>query len=183
MLVFHGGFTLEQIQKFQNGEYQIYQQVPYQLIRIPGRNTFNYCPNEMKFNNYMEIQKYVSNNIFQNQYIFLFKYLRNALDYCVSSEKRNYIMVADIDEQVLDLHVGIGKDIEHQIEYRVPREYITIDHIVDFLFFQLADKDKIQEFSERFGDSYFNPDEDIEAYEILKSKNLVFNECKKIRML
>jgi len=178
MLVFYGGLTLEQVEKFKNNEFVIFVPVPYNQVLIPHKNTFDYYPRNSNLLTFDCISKYVSDDMYQNQYIFLFKYLRNALEFCVNSDKKNYILVLDMNEDVLDNFVGVGRYYGNQLEYRVPRKYIPKESIVDFLYFEPFISKQCKAFRERFPDSYFSELEDEEASEILKVKKLVFNEYK-----
>lgn len=180
MFVFHGGFTLEQVEKIKNDEFIIFDKIPYQQIFIPNKNTFDYYPSDIAFSDYRSMLKYVSDDIYQNQYIFFFKYLRNALDFCVNSDKKNYILVADIDEDILDNYIGIGRYTDNQIEYRVPRCILSKDNIIDFLYFEPFVTEQAMTFKTQFGEAYYNPKEDEEANEVLKVKKLTFNEYKRI---
>ena len=44
MIVFHGGFTKEQVEKLKNNEPIIYEKIPYKEARAGGKNTFDYVP-------------------------------------------------------------------------------------------------------------------------------------------
>lgn len=47
MIVFHGGFTKEQVEKLKNNEPIIYEKIPYKEARAGGKNTFDYVPKEL----------------------------------------------------------------------------------------------------------------------------------------
>lgn len=61
MIVFNGGLTLKQFNKLKNGEYVIYNKIPYKSAKASRKNTFDYTPKELYnmplhiFRKYMKI--------------------------------------------------------------------------------------------------------------------------------
>ena len=73
MFVFNGGLTLEQIRKLENDEFFIYDKIPEEKVVIKRKNTFDYIPDYLRGEPIEQIRKYVSEDCFANQYIFLSK--------------------------------------------------------------------------------------------------------------
>lgn len=181
MLVFHGGLTFEEVKRLENNEDIVFSKVPINKINISRCNTFDYYPKDMIFDNYIEMNQYISDDIFMNQYIFLFKYLRNAYDFCEPYEERDYILVADLDEEILNEYIGVGKYFINslkRIEYRLPRKFIKKENIVDFLYYDILDIEQLKIYQDRFRDFYFSESEEINANKLILKKSLVFNGDK-----
>lgn len=176
MLVFNGGLTIEQVRKLENGEPIIYDRVPYDRACIKPKNTFDYIPKEL-YNAPAEVfRKYIADDVYQQQYIFLAKYLKTSLQFCYNREKRNYIMVCNIDEEILNNYIGVGNYDDYRIEYRLPRRFITPDKIGEFLFFEPYDDEQILEFRKKYNDYLdINPEEDALAKRLILEKKLEFN--------
>ncbi len=182
MIVFNGGLTINQVDRLKNYDYTLYRKVPWNKIWIPGANTFDYVPKELYGNRVSEINKYVSNDVFKKQYMFLARHLVTALDFCRNWENKNYIMVCDIPEEILNDYIGVGDYYDDcRIEYRLPRCFITPDTIIDFLYFEVYNEEQISKFREKY-DEYLDIkiDDDDKARELMLEKNLKFNRDKKI---
>lgn len=178
MLVFHGGLSIEQVNLLKENEYFIFNKIPHNQLFIPNKNTFDYFdPNQLFISKY-DYWETIRNDIYSNQYIFFFKYLRNALSFCHNSSKRNYILVADIDDEILENFIGCGRYIDNQVEYRVPRSFVTVDKIKDFLFYEPFDDEQTKELREKYPNNFYSKNEDNEANQIMKQKKLEFNEYK-----
>lgn len=176
MLVFNGGLNLDQVEKLKDGYPIIYDKVPYRFAEVSRENTFDYVPKVLYNAPGHIFRRYISEDCYSKQYIFLAKYLQATLGFCSNSEKRNYIMVCDIPEVVLDNYIGVGNYDDYRIEYRVPRVYITPDTIKEFLYFEPYDDDQILEFQKRYEDSFFiSPTEDEKAKKLMLERNLQFN--------
>lgn len=178
MLVFHGGLTSEQVQLLYENKFVVFKMIPSEEIRIPYKNTFDYYDSSRVFESKREFIDTVRNDIFYNQYFYFFKYLENALEFCNNSSKRNYILVADIDEDILDNYIGCGKYIGNQIEYRVPRKYVKLDTIHDILYFESYNEKQALELKNKYPNHFSSELENQEAEAIMKQKKLVFNEYK-----
>lgn len=181
MLVFHGGFTIEQVEKLKNGDSIIYDKVPYERAYAPAKNTFDYVPIELYKAPIEEFRKYISEDCYINQYIFFARYLYATFDRCINCQKRNYIIVCDIDENILNPYIGVGDycDEDYRIEYRLPRRFITSEMIKDVLFFEPYDEMQMREFHEKYKEHYAVPKEEREiARKIIRQKGLKFNRDK-----
>ena len=177
MLVFHGGLSIEQVQLLYENKYTIFKMIPTKWINIPNKNTFDYYDINKEFHSEIEFWESIRNDIFYNQYFFFFKYLKNALTFCHNTTKRNYILVADIDEDVLEKYIGCGRYIDNSIEYRVPRKIIKLDTIKDILYYEpYEDYSKLRE---KYPHNFYSDAEKEEAEMIMNQKKLVFNEYKK----
>ena len=180
MLVFHGGFTLEQVKKLKNNDYYIYEKIPYEFAYANRENTFDYIPKELYGKELEEQQKYVSENEYINQYIFLARSLEASLDYCSNSRKRNYVVIFDIEEEILNQYIGVGKYERYRIEYKLPRKFIMPENIIDVLFFEPYDTEQMDEFERKYQNYYWiKLDEDENARKLILEKNLQFNTSKK----
>lgn len=179
MLVFHGGLSIEQVNLLEQNQYKIFKKIPKCKIFIPNKNTFDYIDYNRIFESRDKYWETIIDDIYENQYIFFFKYLKNSLGFCHNTSKRNYILVADIDEKILNNFIGCGRYTGAQIEYRVPRKFITPDTIKEFLFYEPYDDEQTKEIREKYPDNYYSEVEDIEANMIMRIKKLEFNEYKK----
>ena len=182
MITFHCGFNKEQIKKIQNNEKIIFPKIPADDIYIPRKNTFDYIPRYMYEDDNiksLEIKEYVSKDIYKSQYIFLAKYLEPILSFCNVVTGRNYIMVCDIDEDILNRYSGIGSYSKLMIEYRLPRVYIKSSNILEFIEFNPFD-DKIQDYLFlKYEDNIYIPsEEEKRAEDFMVENNLVFNYKK-----
>lgn len=175
MLVFHGGFTKEQVFKLKNNCYELYRKTPYEFFRIKQSNTFQYYNIESK--NKKEIINNIIEENYINQWIHCFKYLNNALDFC--EENYNYIVVFEIQDDILEKFVGVGnyKYEGYKIEYRIPRSEISSDNIVDIIKFESFDKEKIKILKNLYHDQFLLYNEHEEAKKILKKTK---QKCKYI---
>lgn len=178
MLVFHGGLSIEQVQLLQQNKYVIFKMIPRDKIFIPHKNTFDYYDCNRNYESKNDYWNYIRDDIYYNQYLFFFKYLKNALNFCHNSSKRNYILVADLDENILNDYIGCGRYIDNQVEYRVPRRFLTLDTIKDFLFYEPYDVQQTLNFSNRYPINFYSSTENEEANQIMKQKQLKFNKYK-----
>ena len=121
-----------------------------------------------------------SGRAFSKQYIFLARYLSSVFSFCVNCEKKNYIMVCDIEEEILNQYIGVGNYGDYRIEYRLPRVYITPDKIKEFLYFEPYTESQMLEFRKKY-ESYYMSDvsEDLTAKKLMLDKKLVFNGERK----
>lgn len=179
MFVFNGGLTLEQIRKLENDEFFIYDKIPEDEVVIKRKNTFDYIPDYLRGEPIEKIRKYVSKDCFANQYIFLSRYILNAGSFCRNSTKKNYIVIFDIDEDILNQYIGVGKYVEYLIEYRLTRKFITSDNIKEILYYEPIDYSTLEKARIRYADSFApTNDADTEARRLIMEKRLVFNEYK-----
>ncbi len=176
MIVFHGGLTITQVKKFENGEFVIYDKIPYAKAYASSENTFDYVPKELYRAPIEEFKKYISEDIYINQYIFFARYLKTAMEFCNNTEKKNYIMVCDIEDTILNQYIGVGNYDDYRIEYRLPRRFIDLDKIIEFLYFEPYDQEQIENFKEKYKDFMaISPKEEEEAKKLMLHKNLIFN--------
>lgn len=159
-------------------EHFIFKKIPKGQLFIPDKNTFDYFDLTQEFSSIDEYWETIKNDIYCNQYIFFFKYLRNALGFCHNSSKRNYILVADIDKKILKNFIGCGRYTDNRVEFRVPRSFVTVDTIKDFLFYEPFDDDQTKELMAKYPNNFYSKDENDEANQIMKQKKLEFNEYK-----
>lgn len=178
MLVFNGGLTIEQVEKLKNNSPIIYDKIPYKHAYAKRRNTFDYVPKELYGVPINIFKSYISEDCYSNQYIFLTKYLSATLKFCNNSKKKNYIMVCDVDENILNDYIGVGDycDGDYRIEYRLPRKFITSEIIKEFLFYEPYDEKQVKEFYEKYKDYYsIKPEERENAKKLIYQKKLQFN--------
>lgn len=178
MLVFHGGLSIEQVKLLKENRYVIFEKIPKKKLFIPDKNTFDYFNPNRIFQSRDEFWESIRNDIYFNQYLFFFKYLKHALEFCHNSSKRNYILVVNIDDKILNDYIGCGRYIENQIEYRVPRSFITPEAIKDFLFFEPFDDEQMKQLKEKYPNNFFSKNESSEVSQIMYQKKLIFNEDK-----
>lgn len=180
MLVFNGGLTIEQVEKLKNGYNIIYDKVPYKRAYATSKNTFEYVPKELYGAPMHIFRRYISEDCYSKQYIFLARYLSSTFEFCINREKKNYIMVCDIKEEILNQYIGVGNYGDYRIEYRLPRVYITPDEIKEFLYFEPYTESQMLEFRKKY-ESYYMPDvsEDLTAKKLMLDKKLVFNSERK----
>lgn len=176
MLVFHGGFSKEQINKLKNNEYVLYRKSSYGLFRIKQKNTFQYYTIDEK-SKYKDIIKNIIEQNYENQWIHCFKYLENALYYC--EENYNYVVVFDLKEEILEKYIGVcdTKYEGYKIEYRIPRKEINNTNIIDIFKINYFENDIINKLKEKYQENYFLLKEHEEAKKILKKTN---KKCKYI---
>lgn len=176
MIVFNGGLTIEQVRKFEKEEPVIYDKVPYQKAHASRKNTFDYVPRELYSVPIEEFKKYIAEDVYKQQYVFLARYLKTAMEFCNNSKKKNYIMVCDITEEILNKYIGVGNYDDYRIEYRLPRRFIDLNKIIDFLYYEPCDEMQIAEFRKKYSDYMTIPTrEDEEAKRLMLKKNLTFN--------
>jgi len=167
MLVFHGGFTKEQISKLKKNNYELYRKSDYDLFRIRQKNTFTYYTIDIKSKKRDLVNNIIEQN-YINQWIHCFRYLNNAFYFC--DENYNYIVVFDIPEDILEKYIGVGdyKYEGYKIEYRIPRSEIKSSYIVDIIRFDHLNKKLIKHLKEKYKDDLFLYHEHEEAKKILK---------------
>lgn len=88
MLVFHGGLTVEQVEKLKSGSPIIYEKVPYDKVRANGKNTFDFIPKELIGKLLHIFRKYVSEDCYSKQYIFLLDIYQQHLNFVIILIKR-----------------------------------------------------------------------------------------------
>ena len=176
MIVFNGGLTIEQVRKFEKEEYVIYDKVPYPKVYASRNNTFDYVPKELYSAPIEKFKKYIAEDVYKQQYVFFARYLKTAMEFCNNIKKKNYIMVCDIDDAILNQYIGVGNYDDYRIEYRLPRKFIDLDKIIEFLYFEPYDEIQIAEFRKKYSDYMTIPTrEDEEAKRLMLKKNLTFN--------
>lgn len=176
MLVFNGGLTIEQVDKLKNGEFVIYDKIPYKNAHVSRKNTFDYVPKKL-YNAPLHIfKRYISEDCYSKQYIFLARALKSTFEFCNNSQKKNYIIVCDIEERILNNYIGVGNYVDYRIEYRLPRAFITPNKIKDVLYFEPYDENQMTKFRKKYKDYYdVAPDEDEMAKKLIQEKRLEFN--------
>ena len=179
MIVFNGGLTIEQVRKFEKEDPVIYDKVPYLKAHASRKNTFDYVPRELYSAPIEEFKKYIAEDVYRQQYVFFARYLKTAMEFCNNIKKKNYIMVCDIDEAVLNQYIGVGNYDDYRIEYRLPRRFIDLDKIIEFLYYELYDEGQMAEFKKKYSDYLVIPsNEDEEAKKLMLRNNLVFNGAR-----
>lgn len=173
MIVFHGGFSKQQIDKLRNNEFVIYPRSNYETFRINQNNTFKYSTLE-KHKKKKELINNIIDENYLNQWIHCFKYLYNTLDFCYTN---NFIVVFDIDEYILEKYIGVGnyKFEGYKIEYRIPRKEINNSNIIDIIPFKSYDLKYINDLKQNYSDNFYSLNEHFEANKILKKTNQKFN--------
>lgn len=173
MIVFHGGFTLEQVNKLKNNEYVLYPKSEYKDFRINISNTFKYSTLE-KYKKKREIYDNIIEENYNNQWVHCFKYLTNALDFCFADD---LIVAFDIDEQVLDKYVGVGyyKCEGYKIEYRIPRNEVNSSIITDVIEFRPFSGEFVKKLYEKYPNNFRSTDEHFEAAKVLKKTKKKLN--------
>ena len=99
MIVFSGGLTIEQIEKLKNNSPIIYDKIPYKQACAKRKNTFDYVPKELYGAPQHIFKRYISEDCYSNQYIFLAKYLSATFEFCKNSQKKIilwYVMLMKI---------------------------------------------------------------------------------------
>lgn len=176
VLIFNGGLTLEQVEKLRQGASVIYEKIPYKKAYAPAKNTFDYVPKELYHAPLHIFRRYISENCYLNQYIFFGKSLQATFEFCNNSENKNYIMVCDIEENILNQYIGVGNYGDYRVEYRLPRAIITPDKIKEVLFFEPYNKSQMEEFKKKYSTYYFiDKEEDTKARNLMLEKKLEFN--------
>lgn len=176
MLVFNGGLTIEQVEKLKNGEFVIYNKVPYKLAGAKRKNTFDYAPKELYSAPSHIFKRYVSEDCYNKQYIFFARAIVTSLDFCVNCQQRNYIIVCDIAKEILENYIGVGNYDDYRIEYRLPRVYVTPDTIKDVLYFEPYDEEQLLEIRQKYKDYFYvDPAENQKAKQLILERNLEFN--------
>lgn len=169
MIVFHGGFSYEQIKKIMNNKFILYQKSNYELFRIKQSNTFKY------YNTNSKNKKAIINNIIEqnyiNQWIHCYKYLSNSLYFC--EEDYNYVVAFEIPDNILEKYIGVGnyKYEGYKVEYRIPREEISSDNVVDIFQLDYLSENSVKNLKEKYKEKYSSLNEHEEAKKILKKIN------------
>lgn len=179
MLLFHGGLTIEQVEKLKSGERIIYDKMTeFQATRkiTMGKNSFDFLlENDQNLPEKEKIKRIIEKNYLE-QNIFFFKYLRNSLSFCVNIYKKNWILVIDVPAEILSKTIGIGKYPHegYKLEYVIP---LTSDFdfswIKDFQYYEpcLVTEDMKQ----KYGMQFYSARESDIALKVLKKTN---KECK-----
>lgn len=181
MLLFSGGFTEDQMKTLLNDGEIIFDKIPYDSACCKSNNTFDYIPRSMEGIPIDDFRKYVSDDCYKNQYIFLAKYLSAAMEFCRNSSMKNYILVCDIDSKLIEPCIGVGdyKDGDYRIEYRLPRRLIKASDIIEFLYYEPYDDEQAKEFKEKYASHFYIPTSEREnAHNLIKQKKLIFNRDK-----
>ena len=177
MIVFRSGITRKQKKMFEKGKYVLYPKLEPEMIIVPYPNTFEYYDPNKTYKDVEEIKEYVSDDMYDNQYVFFFKYLNDALDYGYMSG--TYVMVVDLDDNLLNSYIGCGIYEEYhplRIEYRVPRRYIKKENILEFFKYTsnvFAYRNFIRKYHQYI--SLGSKKEDEEAHKLMLKKDLKFN--------
>lgn len=180
MIVFNGGLTIDQVEKLKRGEFVIYDKVPPKLAGVKRKNTFDYAPKELYSAPIHVFKRYVSEDCYRKQYMFFARALGTSLDFCVNCQKRNYIIVCDISEEILKDYIGVGNYDDYRIEYRLPRIFVTPNSIKDVLFFEPYDEKQLIEIKRKYKDYFYvDPAEDKKAKQLIRERNLEFNGERK----
>lgn len=125
-------------------------------VRILGKNTFEYAPNELFLKSEEELREFISNDTYKNQYIFFATKLPWTFEFCNNTLVKNYILVCDIDENILNQYIGVGRyHGNYRIEFRLPRRYINTNNIIDILYFEPFDDNQIDIFSKNYNDYFY----------------------------
>lgn len=181
MLLFSGGLTEKQMKILLNDEDIIFDKIPYDRAGCKSNNTFDYIPRSMENIPIDDFRKYVADDCYKNQYIFLAKYLIGAMEFCKNRTMQNYILVCEIDSQTIEPYIGVGdyKDGDYRIEYRLPRRLIKKSNIIEFLYYEPYDDEQIKEFKEKYANDFYVPSLEREsAHNLIKQKKLIFNRDK-----
>ena len=176
LIVFHGGFTREQVLKLRNNKYVIYKKSNYNLFRINQKNTFKYYTIDEKSKEKEKIENIIDEN-YKKQWIHCFKYLENALYYC--EEQYNYVVAFNLLDEVLEKYKGVC-DVKYEgykIEYRIPRSEIKSIDIIDVFKFDYFKPDIVEKLKQRYPDNYSGFKEHEEAKKYLKNTK---QKCKYI---
>lgn len=177
MLVFNGGLTIEQVEKLKSGKSVIYDKVPYKEVHVPRKNTFEYVPKQLYNAPLHIVKQYISDDCYAKQYLFFARSLKATFEFCRNSQKKNYIIICDIEEKILNDYIGVGNYVDYRIEYRLPRIFITPNKIKDILYFEPYDESQMVEFQKKY-ETYYDiaPNEDEMAKELILKNGLEFNE-------
>lgn len=181
MLLFSGGFTEEQMKILLSGGDIIFGKIPYDRAGCKFNNTFDYIPRSMENIPIDDFRKYVADDCYKNQYIFLTKYLIAAMEFCKNRSMKNYILVCEINSQIIEPYIGVGdyKDGDYRIEYRLPRRLIKVSDIIEFLYYEPYDVEQSKKFKEKYANNFHVPSSEREnAHNLIKQKKLIFNRDK-----
>ena len=178
MILFHGGLTEVQAELIRRGKYKIYPKLPVRKIKIPNeKNTFPYCDSDIICSSEKQLKREMRDDMYEKQYIYFFKYLESALEFCGYEKK--YILVADVSSLVLDEFVGVGvyghQTPKYRIEYRIPGNIIVpsaVKKLIPYNSTLALDLIRL-----KYGDSCIrNPLENEEALEVIHQKKLVLQK-------
>jgi hypothetical protein len=126
-----------------------------------GKNTFSMLSeNDKQLSEEEKLLKVAEIN-YNKQYIFLFKYLGNALRFCQNISKKNWILVADIPSTILYKSIGVGKypNEGYKLEYMISLiDEFDYNWIQDFQYYEPMDvTDQMREkYEGRFGSTSEN---------------------------
>ena len=87
-MVFNGGLTIEQVEKLKNNFLIIYDKISYKEACVSRKNTFDYAPKELYSAPLHIFKRYISEDCYFNQYIFLARYLSATFEFCNNSRKK-----------------------------------------------------------------------------------------------
>lgn len=165
MILFHGGFSLEQINKLKNNQYIIYRKGNIHNFRINWSNTFKYYTIEDYDKKQQLFQNIIDQNYF-NQWIHCFKYLNNTFDFC--DDYYSYIVALELNN--VDQYIGVGKyKYEgYKVEYRIPRNKIDNTNIVDIIKYEFYDKEQLNDLKNKYNECFYKLKEHEEALKIMK---------------
>lgn len=182
MLVFRGGLTRKEVRMFKKNKFVLQKKIPKEDIYIPSVNTFDYYNPNYSYTNYDEVKEYVSEDMYQKQYVFFYKYINDALSVC--NFNCNYIIVVDINPDILSKYIGCGLynyATKYRIEYRIPRVFIQKDDIKDYIrCYSLIDY--LRYCRQNYGIYYaLTKEEEIEANTLISNQKLLFNKEKVLK--
>lgn len=163
MLVFQGGLTSEQVQLLYEDKSVIFEMTtPIDLLVSYNKTSDDqYDNNDFIFpDEKFPIMQCDSDC---NQYFYFSKYLSDTLEFCDNANKQNYILVADIDEEILKQCVRCSRKLKNKIEFRVPRKYVKSDAIHDVLYFEQYNEKQIMELKDKYPDHF--------SFELVKEKS------------
>ncbi len=173
MIVFHGGFTKEQVLRLRNNKYVLYKKSNYNLFRIKQKNTFKYYTIDESCKEKEKIKDIIEEN-YKKQWIHCFKYLENALYYC--EESYDYVVAINLSNEILEKYKGVC-DVKYEgykIEYRIPRWEIKNTDIFDVFKFDYFKPEIIEKLKQKYL-NYSEIKEHEEAIKYLKSSK---QKCK-----
>ena len=73
-----------------------------------------------------------------------------------------------IAEEILNKYIGVGNYDDYRIEYRLPRRFIDLNKIIDFLYYEPYDEIQIAEFRKKYSDYMTIPTREDEEAKRLK---------------
>lgn len=170
MLVFHGGLTNEQIQLLYEDEYMIFDTTQQNNLFVSDKKDLDNHDDNNDFTFQDEIFSNMECDPNYNQYFYFSKYLSDALEFCDSSNKQNYILVADIDEELLKHCIRCSRKAENKIEFRVPRKCVKLDTIHEVLYFEPYNEKQLIELKNKYSNHFSFKLEKDKSEENIKQK-------------